>query len=109
MTCIARHTPARTLASPVAAAALFAFAACGSGGNGTGNAPGDPGNGGGPGGPGGTGNPLAIVLDFKVQNGAPTARTETILASVPFPEGGYEPADLANMVVSGHQTAWLPM
>jgi hypothetical protein len=70
---------------------------------------GDPGAGGGPGAPGGTGNPLQVVLDFSVQNDASVARTETIRASVPFPRGGYSVADLDNMVVSGHQTAWMPM
>lgn len=91
------------------------LAACGSGGGSTGNSGGDgggggdPGSGGGPGGPGGAGNPLDIVLDFKVENDAATTRTETILASVPFPEGAYPAGSLANMVVSGHQTAWLPL
>jgi hypothetical protein len=78
-------------------------AACGSGGGETG------GSGGGPGGPGGTGNPLAIVLDFAVTNGAATPRTETIRASVPFPFTGYPESALANLIVSGHQTAWLPL
>jgi len=82
-------------------------AACGSGGEGAGGAAGDPGPGGGPGGPGGSGNPLAVVLDFSVKNDATTPRTETIRASVPFPKGGY--ASLQNIVVSGHQTAWLPL
>ena len=70
---------------------------------------GDPGAGGGPGAPGGTGNPLSVVLDFSVENDSTFARTETIRASVPFPRGGYTTADLDNMVVSGHQTAWMPM
>ncbi|MCK5945316.1 MAG: hypothetical protein KAI24_25225, partial [Planctomycetes bacterium] len=70
---------------------------------------GNPGGGGGPGGPGGTGNPLAVVLDFTVENDSTFARTETVRASVPFPQGGYQPGDLDNMVVSGHQTAWLPL
>jgi hypothetical protein len=85
------------------------LAGCGSGGGDTGNSgnPGDPGSGGGPGEPGGSGNPLAVVLDFSVDNDAATARTETICASVPFPRGGYP--SLANLVVSGHQTAWLPL
>ena len=92
------------------AAMLVVLAACGSGSE-TGNAGdgGNPGSGGGPGGPGGAGNPLDIVLDFTVANDASEARTETVLASVPFPFGGYQPGDLANMVVSGHQTAWLPL
>ncbi len=109
MTCTSRRNPARSLAGP--SLALFALlgltAACGSGGSGSHAV--DPGNGGGPGGPGGTGNPLDIELDFQVANAASVARTETILASVPFPEGGYQPGDLANMIVSGHQTAWQPL
>jgi hypothetical protein len=80
-------------------------AACGSGGEDTGGS----GSGGGPGGRGGTGNPLAIALDFAVTNTAATERTETIRASVPFPETGYPQSALANLVVSGHQTAWVPL
>ena len=83
----------------------LAVTACGSGGS----AAGSSGSGGGPRGPGGNGNPLSIVLDFAVHNDAATARTETIRASVPFPETGYPAAQLANLVVSGHQTAWLPL
>ncbi|MEO6596028.1 MAG: hypothetical protein ABIP94_14860 [Planctomycetota bacterium] len=92
------------------------LAACSSGGetgsSGGGDPPpggggGGPGSGGGPGGPGGSGNPLSIVLDFSVKNQATTARTETIRASVPFPEGAYP--SLQNIVVSGHQTAWMPL
>jgi hypothetical protein len=92
------------------------LAACGAGGETTGTSGGgggggggggEPGNGGGAGGPGGTGNPLDVVLEFAVRNDANTPRTETILASVPFPRGGY--ANLERLVVSGHQTAWLPM
>ena len=107
-------------------AALVGFAACGagggelggSGGPGTGGEPNtggdpgtgaDPGSGGGPGAPGGQGNPLAVQLDFSVHNESHLARTETIRASVPFPRGGYQPGDLDNMVVSGHQTAWMPL
>ncbi|MBL8754865.1 MAG: hypothetical protein JNK15_16285, partial [Planctomycetes bacterium] len=102
----------------VAVLAVAVLAACGSGGgdtgngggsNGSGGGSGDPGSGGGPSGPGGTGNPLAIVLDFSVANDGSTARTETIRASIPFPEGGYPESMLANMVVSGHQTSWLPL
>ena len=52
---------------------------------------------------------LAIVLDFKVKNDALTPRTETILASVPFPESAYPASQLSNLVVSGYQTAWLPL
>jgi hypothetical protein len=93
---------------------LLAFAACGLGtegtsgaGGGAGGGGGDPGSGGGPSGPGGTGQPLNIALDFSVANERPVARTETIQASVPFPQGLYQPADLANLSVAGHQTAWL--
>lgn len=87
-----------------AALLLVLLAGCGSGGGTSGNGNGDPGNGGGPGGPGGTGNPLDVVLQFSVQNDGDRARTETILASVPFPERGY--ANLDHVGVSGHQTAW---
>ncbi|MBX3464213.1 MAG: hypothetical protein KF830_13655 [Planctomycetes bacterium] len=82
---------------------LLALAACGV----EGGEPRDAGSGGGPGGPGGTGNPLDIVLEFTVANEHSTARTETICASVPFPENGYP--NTSNLVVSGHQTAWLPL
>ena len=80
----------------------------GGGGGGT-SGGGDPGGGGGPGAPGGTGNPLAVVLDFSVDNESELPRTETVRASIPFPRGGYMPSDLDNMVVSGHQTAWKPL
>ncbi|MEO6597815.1 MAG: hypothetical protein ABIP94_23970, partial [Planctomycetota bacterium] len=56
---------------------------------------------------GGVANPFAIVLEFGVENTAATERTETIRASVPFPEGGY--ASLANVSVAGQTTAWLPL
>ncbi|MFT4512736.1 MAG: hypothetical protein ACI91B_001434 [Planctomycetota bacterium] len=109
-----------------AVCAVLAFAACGAGSGETGGTEnpgggggsgggggepggGDPGGGGGPGGPGGSGNPLAIVLDFSVNNDSSEPRTETVRASVPFPQGGYLPVDLDNMVVSGHQTAWKPL
>ncbi|MBL9078642.1 MAG: hypothetical protein JNL08_14125 [Planctomycetes bacterium] len=85
---------------------LLALAACGLEGESTGAA-GDPGSGGGPGGPGGVGNPLDIALEFSVTNEHTTPRTETVCASVPFPQGGY--ANANNLVVSGHQTAWLPL
>ena len=94
---------------PLALLCISALAACGSGGGDTGGSGGDPGSGGGPGGPGGNGNPLAIVLDFSVANGAAVERTETIRASVPFPETGYPASQLGNLIVSGHQTAWLPL
>lgn len=102
------------------ACAALALTACGAGGGETGGSEnpggggggsggGDPGGGGGPGGPGGSGNPLAIVLDFSVDNESDEPRTETVCASIPFPQGGYLPSDLDNMVVSGHQTAWKPL
>lgn len=103
----------------LAHAALFTLVACGSGGGDLGGSGGDPGGGSGGGGgnpggggggnPGGAGNPLAIVLEFSVKNESNLPRTETIRASVPFPEGAYQPSALANMVVSGHQTSWLPL
>lgn len=99
-----RHNPLHP--GRFAALLMIAAAACGSGGEGTGNT-GNPGSGGGPGGPGGTGNPLDIVLDFSVANESSSARTETIRASVPFPEGGYP--SLQSIIVSGHQTSWLPL
>ncbi len=85
------------------------LAACGSGGGeaGSGGNYGPPGNGGGPAGPGGTGSPLSIPLEFTLRNDSSLPRTETIRASVPFPEGAY--TDLGNVVVSGHQTAWRPL
>ena len=92
-----RHAPALVLAG--------LLAACGAGGGDTGGS-GSPGNGGGRR-AGGAGNPLDVVLEFGVENRSSLARTETVRASVPFPEGGY--TSLANLVVSGEQTAWLPL
>jgi hypothetical protein len=91
--------------------AVALVGACGSGGGESGGSGGggDPGSGGGPGGPGGTGNPLAIVLDFTVKNDSTVERTETIRASVPFPATGYPASQLANLIVSGHQTSWQPL
>ena len=107
MTCIQRSlSPVWRLA---AAGALCVLAACGSGSETSPAENPDPGGGGGPGGPAGTGNPLAIALEFSVRNESTQDRTETIRATVPFPQGGYTPDDLDNMVVSGHQTAWMPM
>jgi len=60
-----------------------------------------------PPGPGAPGDPLEIGLDFSVKNDSSNARTETILASVPFPQSGYP--SLQNLVVSGHETSWLPL
>ncbi len=82
---------------------LLLLSACGAGGGDTGNT----GGGGGGGGAGGTGNPLDVVLEFAVENRSSLPRTETIRASVPFPKGGY--SSLTNLVVSGEQTAWLPL
>ncbi|MEC9046569.1 MAG: hypothetical protein VYA51_01035 [Planctomycetota bacterium] len=67
------------------------------------------GPGGGPGLPGAPGDPLVEQLGFSVANESSVMRTETIRASVPFPQGRYRPADLDNMIVSGHQTAWAPL
>lgn len=110
----------RGLGLSLALGAVLALASCGAGGEDTSNigdpgggggggGGGNPGGGGGPGGPGGSGNPLAIVLDFSVDNESSLPRTETVRASVPFPQGGYLPEDLDNMVVSGHQTSWQPL
>jgi len=109
MTSITKHR-----SHPWLGIALLALgAACGSGGGGevggSGGGGGDPGSGGGGGGPGGVGNPLSVVLDFSVVNEATTTRTETVCASVPFPATGYPVAQLGNLVVSGQQTAWLPL
>jgi hypothetical protein len=96
------HSAPRTPCPGWSAAALLLLAACGASFGTSGG--GEPGPGGGPRGPGGTGNPLSVVLAFSVVNDAAVERTETICVSVPFPAGGY--ADLGNVVVSGHQTAW---
>lgn len=104
VTTLSIHPATRGPLGALATALLFFAAACGSGGGETGGTGGNPGTGGGPRGPGAGGNPLDVVLEFTVQNAAATERTETIRASVPFPEGGYR--DLNNVVVSGHQTAW---
>ena len=60
-----------------------------------------------PPGPGAPGNPLEIGLAFSVKNDSSYTRTETILASVPFPQSGYP--SLQNLAVSGHETSWLPL
>ncbi len=65
---------------------------------------GDPGGNGGGNGGGGSGAPLDITPEFTVRNDQPTERTETILASVPFPKGARP--DLANVGVADHATAW---
>lgn len=107
----ARRRPANARRRSGAVAALGAFAVAllpllltGCSGGFLSLGGGDPGSGGGPNGPGPVGNPLAIELEFSVRNDTATSRTETIRASVPFPHGGYP--DLANVVVSGHRTAW---
>lgn len=60
--------------------------------------------GGGIGGPRLPGNPTSIPLEFTVRNESAFARTETIRASVPFPQGAR--ASLGDVVVTGKQTAW---
>lgn len=88
----------------------LALSACSSGGAETGNSGGggggggDPGGGGGSGGGGGTGNPLNLTPEFTVRNEHDAERTETMLASVPFPEGVHRTTD--TLGVSGQQTAW---
>ncbi len=54
-----------------------------------------------------SGNGLPVALRFAVQNDDSRARVETILASVPFPQG--LTASLADYGVRGHQVAWLPL
>ena len=81
-------------------------AACDLSGSGSGS-PIDPGPVGPPPEPVGGRNPLDIILDFTVRNQAATERTETIFASVPFPKGAY--GNLRDVVISGHETAWLPL
>jgi hypothetical protein len=90
---------------------MLLLAGCGSGGGtasniggGGGNGGGDPGTGGGPGAPGEPGVPLGWTPEFTVENATASERTETILASVPFPFGHHVTTDA--LVVSGHQTAW---
>ncbi len=80
---------------------LLLVAACGGGGD-----SGPAGSGGGRR-AGGSGNPLDVVLEFQLENRSALARTETVRASIPFPERGY--TSLSNLVVSGEQTAWLPL
>lgn len=81
----------------------------------------DPGNGGGGGGGNGTSpvnfqdpgpgtgpgahpNPATVLLDFTVRNESAMARTETMLASIPFPFGGY--SSLNGMAIGSLPTAW---
>ena len=75
----------------------------------TGGGGGGSGGGGGPGLPPGNGDPLPTTLDFSVVNDSAFERTETMKASMPFPEGQYQPSELDQMIVSGHKTAWLPL
>ncbi|MFK7739309.1 MAG: hypothetical protein AB8H80_03215 [Planctomycetota bacterium] len=115
-----QHPTSRPNASPLlqrlAIGSCLLLGACGAGpedtggsGGGGGGGGGNPGGGGGPGAPGNYGNPLSIPLTFSVDNRANEDRTETVTVSVPFPEGGYQPTALDDMVVNGHQTAWLPL
>ena len=90
---------------------ILSLAGCGSGGglesNSGGNEPGngsEPGSGGGVGGPGEPGAPLGWAPEFTVENDSSSERTETILASVPFPFGHHMHTE--ELVVSGHQTGW---
>lgn len=54
--------------------------------------------------------PFARTITFKVNNNYTAGvRKETIRASVPFAPGQVETSDLDNLVVSGHETAWLPL
>ena len=99
----------RAIVAGLALAPLTLLTSCGAGGEersltgGPGN-PGNPGSGGGPGASGEPGVPLGWTPEFKVTNDATTERTETVLASVPFPFGHHQ--STASLVVSGHQTAW---
>lgn len=91
--------------------ALACLAACSAGGpSGSGGGPGGGGGGGGSGGGGsggGTGQRLVITPHFDVENASSEARTDTVLASIPFPIGMI--ANLDNVGVSGRATAWMPM
>lgn len=59
--------------------------------------------------PVGGGDPFSIPLEFKIFNEAQTARVETFQVSIPFPEGGYPASQLSSLIVSGFQTAWIPL
>ncbi|MBL8722587.1 MAG: hypothetical protein JNK49_01000 [Planctomycetes bacterium] len=108
MSCPPRLGPpaARSFPALLASAALL-WACSGAGDTASNSGGGNPGGGGGSGGSGGSGNPLAVVLEFRVANETEVERTETVRASVPFPRAGYQSLD--NLVVSGFQTAWLPL
>jgi hypothetical protein len=47
--------------------------------------------------------------EFTAANSSAVSRTETLRASVPFPVGTQSVAGLANLVVTGESTAWLPL
>ena len=54
--------------------------------------------------------PFARTITFKVDNEYTAGtRKETIRASVPFAKAQVQSSDLDNLVVSGHETAWLPL
>ena len=54
--------------------------------------------------------PFARTITFKVDNEYTAGtRKETIRASVPFSKDQVQPSDLDNLIVSGHETAWLPL
>src|SRR5262245_15138762 len=99
------RAPHATAASRLYSSSLcLLLAACGSSltsGGGSGQSFVDPGPGSGS---GPDPNALSVELEFTVHNEAVVTRTETILASVPFPYGGYP--DLAQVAVAGHATAW---
>jgi hypothetical protein len=89
---------------------LALLGACSSGGRtsatgGTGGGSGGGSGGGGQG--GGTGQALVITPRFDVENSSSSERTDTILASIPFPIGMI--ANLDSVGVSGRATAWMPL
>lgn len=100
--------PPRPLPAAVRCAALGALAAllaCSGGGDGqTGSTGGGGGGRGGGGQGGGWGRALSITPRFDVQNAHANDRTDTVLASIPFPEGMV--TDLSNVGVAGRATAW---
>ncbi len=85
------------------AGCLGVMLGCSSGGGGDGANLGP----GGGGHSGGAGVPLVIQPVVEVRNQAATARTATMLASVPFPEGMIQ--NLDHVGVSGRATSWMPM
>lgn len=104
------RTGLRRAASRAALVTATLLASCsGGGGDSPGNTTGGPG-GGGPGGGGqggGWGRALSITPRFTVENTHDGARTDTVLASVPFPKGMI--SDLTAVGVAGRATAWLPL